>query len=69
MSASASKRKQAGFTTLELKAQNMAREDDEDEDDVQVTDEAKYAALLEQRKQRRAVSRHTGQPLTWRLNI
>ena len=42
------------MTTLELQAHNMAREDDDS--DVEVTDEAKYNALLEQRKNRRAVS-------------
>ena len=46
--------KQGGLTTLELQAHNMAREDDDDY--VEVTDEAKYNALLEQRKNRRAVS-------------
>ena len=51
---SASKMKQGGLTTLELQAHNMAREDDDDY--VEVTDEAKYNALLEQRKNRRAVS-------------
>ena len=51
---SASKVKQGGLTTLELQAHNMAREDDDDY--VEVTDEAKYNALLEQRKNRRAVS-------------
>ena len=51
---SASKVKQGGLTTLELQAHNMAREDDDDY--VEVTDETKYNALLEQRKNRRAVS-------------
>lgn len=51
---SASKMKQGGLTTLELQAHNMAREDDDS--DVEVTDEAKYNALLELRKNRRAVS-------------
>ena len=46
--------KQGGLTTLELQAHNMAREDDDS--DVEVTDEAKYNALLELRKNRRAVS-------------
>jgi len=46
--------KQGGMTTLELQAQNIVRDDDSD--DVQVTDEAKYNALVESRKNRRAVS-------------
>ena len=50
---SASKVKQGGLTTLELQAHNMAKDD---ESDVEVTDEAKYNALLELRKNRRAVS-------------
>ena len=55
MSLSASKMKHGGLTTLELQAQNIAKEDDSD-DNVQVTDEAKYNALVESRKSRRAVS-------------
>ena len=54
MSLSASKIKQGGMTTLELQAQNIVKDDDSD--DVQVTDEAKYNALVESRKNRRAVS-------------
>ena len=54
MSLSASKMKQGGMTTLELQAQNIVKDDDSD--DVQVTDEAKYNALVESRKNRRAVS-------------
>ena len=46
--------KQGGMTTLELQAQNIVKDDDSD--DVQVTDEAKYNALVESRKNRRAVS-------------
>ena len=57
---SASKVKQGGLTTLELQAHNMAREDDDDY--VEVTDEAKYNALLEQRKNRRAVSYKKREP-------
>ena len=55
MSLSASKIKQGGLTTLELQAQNMVEQDEEDEDFV-VNDEAKYNALVESRKNRRAVS-------------
>ena len=55
MSLSASKMKQGGMTTLELQAQNIVKDDDSD-DNVQVTDEAKYNALVESRKNRRAVS-------------
>ena len=55
MSLSASKIKQGGLTTLELQAQNIAQGEDSD-DNVQVTDEAKYNALVESRKSRRAVS-------------
>ena len=55
MSLSASKIKQGGLTTLELQAQNIAKGEDSD-DNVQVTDEAKYNALVESRKSRRAVS-------------
>ena len=43
------------MTTLELQAQNIVQQDDSDQD-VEVTNEEKYNALLEQRKQRRAVS-------------
>jgi len=43
------------MTTLELQAQNIVRDDDS-ADDVQITDEAKYNALVESRKNRRAVS-------------
>jgi len=53
MSLSASKMKQGGMTTLELQAQNIVKDDDSD-DNVQVTDEAKYNALVESRKNRRA---------------
>lgn len=41
------------MTTLELQAQNIVRDDDS-ADDVQITDEAKYNALVESRKNRRA---------------
>ena len=55
MSLSASKIKQGGLTTLELQAQNIAQEEDSD-NEVRVTDQAKYDALVESRKSRRAVS-------------
>lgn len=42
------------MTTLEMQAQNIVQEDDSD--DVEITDEAKYAALVEKKKDRRAVS-------------
>ena len=55
MQLSASKRVNLdGPTTLEMQAQNIVQEDDED--DVEITDEAKYNALVEKRKDRRAVS-------------
>lgn len=55
MSLSASKIKQGGLTTLEMQAHNIVREDDADED-FHVNDEAKYNALVESKKSRRAVS-------------
>ena len=55
MQLSASKRVNPdGPTTLEMQAQNIVQEDDSD--DVEITDEAKYNALVEKRKDRRAVS-------------
>lgn len=53
MSLSASKIKQGGLTTLEMQAHNIVREDDADED-FHVNDEAKYNALVESKKSRRA---------------
>ena len=55
MQLSASKRVNPdGPTTLEMQAQNIVQEDDSD--DLEITDEAKYNALVEKRKDRRAVS-------------
>ena len=51
---SASKLKRGGLTTLELQAQNIVQDDESD--GVEVTDEAKYNALVESKKSRRAVS-------------
>lgn len=42
------------MTTLEREAANIVNEDDETE--VEVTDEAKYDAMMDARKERRAVS-------------
>ena len=57
MQLSASKANQGGLTTLEMQAQNIVREDDQDSQ-VEVNNEEKYNALLESRKNRRAVSHH-----------
>ena len=54
------------MTTLELQAQNIVRDDDSD--DVQITDQAKYDALVESRKNRRAVSCYPSQPTYLNLN-
>lgn len=43
------------MTQLEVEAQNIVN--DVDSDDVEVTDDARYQALLEKRKNRRTVSR------------
>ena len=56
MSLSAKKAKE--MTTLEREAANIVNEDDETE--VEVTDEAKYDAMMDARKERRAVSLKSG---------
>jgi hypothetical protein len=43
------------MTQLEVEAQNIVN--DVDSDDVEVTDDARYQALLEKRKNRRTVSK------------
>ena len=53
MSASAKKKE---LTTLEREAANMNYEDEET--DVEVNNEEKYEAMLDARKERRAVSEH-----------
>ena len=49
--------KKKELTTLEREAANIVQEDSEGE--VEVTDEAKYEAMLGARKERRAVSLNT----------
>lgn len=56
------------MTTLELQAQNIVRDDDS-ADDVQITDEAKYNALVESRKNRRAVSSYCFTLSRFRLRL
>lgn len=52
-----SAKKQRRMTTNEVEAQNIVNEaEGYGSDDVEVTDEAKYQALLDKRKARRTVS-------------
>ena len=49
-----SAKKPHGLTTLEMQAQNIVKE--EDDEDVYINDTEKYNAMVESRKERRAVS-------------
>ena len=51
-----SPKKQSQLTDLEVEAQNLVNEPGDSEDDFEVTDEARYQALVDSRKNRRAVS-------------
>ena len=62
MSTSAKKKE---LTTLEREAANMNYEDEETE--VEVNDEEKYEAMLDSRKERRAVSENLGPNLKLKL--
>ena len=50
------KGRQSGLTTLEMQAHNIVQDDDVEDHEINVNDQEKYDALVESRKNRRAVS-------------